>query len=280
MEEPTNYHPITDEIRDGHPAAYRDFFENNSSVLKELVRSWTDGHYEQTNQKLTTLSRWYRKIHKQLNAQTYTIEFEAGRLCGIIEAFDGLYQYELEIRQIDAAMADYLSQSKPSSRHVLCILFEASVDDSWVPNATLEKDCSLSRSSLSNIMKRLVQAKAVEFYKEGRTVSYRLTSSGKRYYQKNILSTAKRDSSSDLHQMNEKLDLLANEVTGVKEILKNQYASITRIERNLPFIKQTYAHAMENNFLPVPPETRELADLKTINRFFGRSDDFLFNSSL
>jgi hypothetical protein len=69
-------------------------------------------------------------------------------------------------------MADYLSQSKPSSRHVLCILFEASVDDSWVPNATLEKDCSLSRSSLSNIMKRLVQAKAVEFYKEGRTVSY------------------------------------------------------------------------------------------------------------
>jgi hypothetical protein len=80
--------------------------------------------------------------------------------------------------------------------------------------------------------------------------------------------------------MNEKLDLLANEVTGVKEILKNQYASITRIERNLPFIKQTYAHAMENNFLPVPPETRELADLKTINRFFGRSDDFLFNSSL
>jgi predicted transcriptional regulator len=280
VEEPTNYQPTTDEIRDRHPAAYRDFFENNTSVLKELVRNWIDGQFEQTNQKLTTLSRWYRKIHKQLNAQTYTIEFEAGRLCGIIEAFDGLYQYELEIRQIDAAMADYLSQSKPSSRHVLCILFEASVDDSWVPNATLEKDCSLSRSSLSNIMKRLVQAKAVEFYKEGRTVSYRLTSSGKRYYQKNILSTAKRDSSSDLHQMNEKLDLLANEVTGVKEILKNQYASITRIERNLPFIKQTYAHAMENNFLPVPPETRELADLKTINRFFGRSDDFLFNSSL
>ena len=195
--------------------AYKTLYETNMSALHELAESWSEEAHETTDQQLTLLSRLLRRICRRLDGGDSTLEYETGKLCGIVEAFEFLYRREKETKLIDASLAELLSRSKPSSKRILQILYEARNDNEWIANKMLEDKCSLKPNALSNIMKRLVQAQAVTFSKEGRNVSYRITPAGTRYYEQKIAPESN-------NAILQGLDEVKREIAEMRETLSEQ----------------------------------------------------------
>lgn len=199
-------------VSKNEPDAYKAIYDAVTSALLELTDSWSEGSHEMTDRQLTEWSRLARRICSRLDGRDYSVEYEAGRLSGIVEAFEYLYKQEEDTKVIDTVIAKSLSSSKPASKQVLHILFEAGKDDEWVSNARLEKECLLKPNALSNIMKRLIQANAAESIREGRTVSYRISSAGKRYCENNPSLLMKTENAQELRE-------LSLQVEAIREML-------------------------------------------------------------
>ena len=229
--------------------AYMIMYEMVSSVLYELTTSWLNDFHDKTDKQLASSSRILKRICKRMDGAQYSLEYEAGRLSGVIESFEVLFRQEQESYAIDATLSELLSRSKPASKRVLQILFESQKDDCWVSNSELAAKCEQSPSALSNIMKRLVQVHAVDYFKEGRNISYRLTPAGKRYYEKNIKPSATNALAKDLDYLKEKSDNLHFLMMEVLQQQKRQTRSISNIEHGLPFYKSRDANASKNIIL-------------------------------
>lgn len=247
MEQNTDYDKLLSLMRDHNPEAYKAIYELNISAQFEFISSWTEGKHEKTSLQLTRLSRIYRQIYKQLGGDAYTFCFEVGKFCGYIETFENLLKKEQEILQIDCTLAELLSRGKPASKLVLRILFEAPEDNPWVPNSVLEKKCAQSPSALSNIMKRLVQAQAVDYYKEGRTVRYRLSPAGKRYYKEKIQSSLNMDVVKQLNRLIDQTDVMTGALFEMKQEISEQTHSINHIEYNLASYKRKESFDKQNS---------------------------------
>ncbi len=226
--------------------AYIYFYEMVSSILFELKESWINGFHDKTDEQLASSSRSLKRICKHMAGRQYSIEYEAGRLSGIVESFEALFRQELETYAIDATLAELLSRSKPASKHVLKVLYEARKEDPWVSNSKLAEICDQSPSALSNIMKRLVQAHAIDYVKEGRIVSYRLTPAGIRYYENSIKHAAIDTFAGGLDHLIDKTDIIQDMIEEVLQQQKRQTQSISKIENRLPLYKSIDRNASQN----------------------------------
>ncbi|MDO4413651.1 MAG: hypothetical protein Q4C20_01095 [Erysipelotrichaceae bacterium] len=237
--------------------AYKALYEAAESSLYELASSWSKESHDKTYKLLTMWSRLIRRINRRLNGGDSTVDYEAGRLSGIIEVFEYLYRQEEEIKRIDSAISELLSSSKPSSKRILHILYEAGKNYDWVTNAELIKQTSLASNALSNIMKRLVTSNAVELIREGRTVSYRITPAGKRYYENYLASSMNHDLSGGYDVVSEKLDSILehlNEPMNQKSVSEIRTDSIVNTRKNsasasLFLVRAANLQAEDSNYI-------------------------------
>lgn len=233
----------------GEYRAYKSLYEAVSSALSELTDSYLEKRQDQTNALLMIWSRLLKHICARLDGDDCSIVYEAGRLCGIVSVIEYLFRKEQEFLSIDAAMAELLSKSKPASRRILYILFESSQEEEWVSKHTLEKKSSQSQTALSNIMKRLIRAQAVDFYKDGREVKYRLTSAGKRYYEKSISPSMNSPINRQLNDISDKIDCMQNSISELSEQINQQAHTIGDLRRDifssLGFNKITLANTVD-----------------------------------
>lgn len=226
---------------------YKTIYEAASSALSELEDSYMNYCWDQTDTLLGIWSRLLRQICKRLNGDEYSSAYEAGKLCGIISTFESLYRKEQDVRIINAAMSELLSKSKPASRRILQILYESGKEKEWISNQELLEITSQQKTSLSNIMKRLVQAQAVDFYKDGRKICYRLTPAGKRYYEENISSSMSNPPDRMFNAINEKIDDIKTSILELSDRIKRQEDTIGDINRKLPENFDYNKRTMQNN---------------------------------
>ena len=248
---------------------YKTVYEAASSALSELEDSYIKNCYDQTDILLGTWSRLLKQICKRLNGEDYSTVYEVGKLCGIISTFESLYRKEQDARIINAAIAESLRNSKTASRRILQLLYESGQEKEWVSNHELLEITSQQKSALSNIMKRLIQAQAVDFYKDGRKVYYRLTPSGKKYYEGNISPSRSNPSDRMLSAINEKMDDIQNSISELSDQINRQADTIGDIKRNLSMNIAYNKSAMQNN-----DEKDNLEDFSEskadFNKFTGR----------
>ena len=228
--------------------AYKVVYETASSALNELAKSWSEDTHDITDGQLTIYSRLLTRLTGKLDGGGYSIEYEVGRLSGIIESFERLYHEEKESLIIDAALTELLSHSKPASRLVLRVLYESRDHNEWIRNAVLEEKCSQTKSALSNIMRRLVQAHAVDYFKEGKYISYRLSPAGKRYYERKALSSMAHKEGT-LNDIREGMSSILDIVTTMQSQMVQQTDSIQQLKSVLPqYGKNNWYY--EQNILP------------------------------
>ena len=259
-------------------SAYQAMFEAAASALTELEGYYAEKRHDQIDSLLTVWSRLLEHICFQLDGEDHSIVFEAGKLCGIISTFECLFRKEQQYLIIDAAIAELLSNSKPASKQILRILYEAQQNEEWVPRSTLIKKSEQSQNSLSNIMKRLLRAQAVDFYKEGKEVSYRLTAAGIRYYEKNISPSMNDPAAMELGLLREEINGMKNTISGLAEQMNRQTSTIGEIKRNLIYHLEYDKSALQNNIDHSDYGDTELAVFsKTINShvpFINNVDSF------
>ena len=257
METNETHAQLLSAISKSGPDAYKALYEAADSSLYELAASWSKESHDKTYKLLTMWSRLIRRINKRLNGADSTIDYEAGRLSGIIEVFEYLHRQEEETKRIDSVISELLSSSKPSSKRILHILYEAGKNDDWVTNAELIKQTSLASNALSNIMKRLVTSNAVELIREGRTVSYRITSAGKRYYENYLASSMNQNLSGGYEAVSEKLDSILKQLNDPmyqKSVLEIRTSSIGNTHKysgsSSPFlVRNANLQAENSNYL-------------------------------
>lgn len=255
-------------ISKNEPSAYQVLYEAVTSTLHELAKSWSENSHDITDKQLTVESRLSKRIRHELNDRGYSIEYEAGRLSGIVEAFEYLYRASEDIKIIDDTLSKSLSNSKPASKTIIRILYKSSKGDEWVSNARLASECSQSASALSNIMKRLIQAGAVEFLKEGRTISYRITAAGKRYYE-NMRSSQVEDSiACEIEELKEKTEELQKTLDSLLT-KPEQKQNFTYRVRNLIGLG-AYSSLMKTSILSLDQQDENLKSINDINKVAWR----------
>lgn len=169
---------------------YKAVAENNSAIVEEgvneiqdkLLSLWDnsrDSSFEDfLDLGFQRLKRSRRDIPKWRESTVYQI----GMLEGILSTFDRLLQEAKDRSAIDQNVKQTLRNSGPVAKKIFSKLFSLSETDEWIGHKELAISVETSDSSLSNIMKRLVIARAVDSERVGKNVNYRITPAGKRYY--------------------------------------------------------------------------------------------------
>lgn len=187
-----------------------DFYVNNEffdAVQNDDTKILAEG-VEEINQKL--FDAWHNSPHGTLPdlirkcvqrsrfARTIlgnwrnTTAYYVGMLYGIVQVYSELSQEEKEQETLDEQIKKIIPRPGAVTKKIFDKLIDIDRYNGWISHGKLAKDLETSKSSLSNIMKRLVASGAVESEKNGRFTNYRITSMGKRYYER-FLFTAQEN---------------------------------------------------------------------------------------
>lgn len=157
----------------------RDLDRYYRDTVYELIQRWSSGDLDAIRKSLQYYSDEAGKMKKTQQPNEDSLDYAAGRLSGMLDAFVRIYQTEKERADIDAVV-----KNDPAAEKVLDILSTKPVSGGWITYAALDRKTGWSGSDLLDTLKALINVGAVEFFQEKNDLdfsSFRLTPAGKRY---------------------------------------------------------------------------------------------------
>lgn len=161
---------------------YKIVDEGVKEIEEKLAALWNSGQSMEAGDLLALSYQRLKRARRDIKDWQASIVYQIGMLDGIISTYDSLFQMEKEQFAINQYMKQILRNSGPVSRKIFARLSQLNDRHEWIGHKQLAKDVGTSESSLSNIMKRLVLSNAVESERIGKTINYRITPAGNRYY--------------------------------------------------------------------------------------------------
>ena len=212
--------------------AFARFYQDS---VYELLKSWDSGDRSLFEKNLRSCSNEFRKAKKKLPINESSLDYVAGKFSGMLESFIKLFQLEEEKAAIDDVIKEKLLTGYKSSKRIMGILYQSYLSDTWITHAALSKQGRISISALSNMMKKFISVHAVEFFKEGRTVSYRLSPAGVRFCRKAGLSEEDQKISTEdlidiVNVMNDKINELCDIINTQNAQIRDLSAQVSSLE--------------------------------------------------
>lgn len=194
--------------------------------MKELFfSSWIAGQEDDVEELLAIGHQRIKRGLRDHPEWKDSMAYQIGMLNGIVSAYDGLLQEKREQRAIDQHVRQVLHNSGPVSKKVFIKLISLNSKNEWISHKELASDVGTSESSLSNIMKRLVNARAVEAERIGKRTIYHITPAGERYYSEKYskLNTEEKYDTTELYNSISK---------ELEELIQSKFDSESRLLRS------------------------------------------------
>ena len=212
--------------------------ERTVSTAQELISllqaAWNE-KFDDFSDILAVCSQQMRRARAELPQWETDASYAVGRLAGALEIYISLYQADQEIKRIDSILQKELKNSRQTTKKILEVLYEAPEGSNWLTHTELAKASKTSVSSLTNIMKRLIPALAVESVRNGQFIRYHITEAGKRFYE-GTLRIKKEPTNIEAHleslqlQLEEFSSKISETHVYVREMDKRQKALDDKVE--------------------------------------------------
>lgn len=251
---------------------YQAIAENNIPLLQDcayditqsLCSDWlTKENVQEFEKKLELSKQRVYRVKVQLGSWDQDPNYYVGVIDGAATVYDALLTAEKEFSAVD----DLFPRVGEKTRAIFAVLRRQAELDRWISHAELAQEVSTTASSLTNIMKRLLQTRTVEYKREGKYVKYRMTQQGELYWKRSTRLSGKEEkgiglSEETIEQLSQKIaEKVEQRLDDRKEIIEafqverylrareegnlcNKYSSKSH---NTKFVQFTRADQDENN---------------------------------
>ena len=140
-----------------------------------LLDEWRGADGDQFEKQLRLYIQKSQRMKRELISPEQEISYQLGLIAGMIRAMEQIYRFEGE----DQKIIESLAKSSGKTRQILDCLYKA--PERGMQHSDLAIAIASSTSSLTNLMKKVLQSGAVEASREGKFTFYMLTTAGERY---------------------------------------------------------------------------------------------------
>lgn len=148
-------------------------FECAVSLENEIAERWQSGEREEFERTLRLYIQKTGRMKRDLVDETQMIPYQLGVIAGVVQAFERVCRTEGDQQGIIGSLA----QSSGKTRQILNCLYR----EHGMRHGELAEAVGSTASSLTNLMKRVLQSGAVEASRSGKNTFYMLTPAGERY---------------------------------------------------------------------------------------------------
>lgn len=182
---------------------YQAITDNNIPLLQDcaydmtqvLCSDWlTKDNAQEFEKKLELSKQRVNRAKLQLDSWDQDPNYYIGVIDGATKVYDSLLTAEKEFSAVD----DLFPRVGEKTRKIFAVLRRQAELGRWISHAELAEEVSTTASSLTNIMKRLLQTRTVEYKREGKYVKYRITQQGELYCRRSTRLNSREDKGSIL----------------------------------------------------------------------------------
>lgn len=140
-----------------------------------IVERWQEGVREEFERTLRLYIQKSQRMERDLISEKQQIPYQLGLASGLVRAFEQIHRKEGEREGI----VEVLAQCSGKTRRILDVLYQDR--ERGMQHGALAEAIGSTASSLTNLMKKVLQSGAVEASRRGKNTYYMLTAAGERY---------------------------------------------------------------------------------------------------
>ncbi len=145
-------------------------------IEEDIIQLWKTEKAERFEQELRLALQSTQKTKRSIDNDGDESLFQAGAAAGFVHAFSQLYRMEKEQNEI----IELLAKSSGKTKLILECLYNEREHGMY--HGALAQAINSSPSSLTNLMKRVLQSGAVTASRSGKNTYYMLTAAGEQFF--------------------------------------------------------------------------------------------------